>query len=141
MAEVRAATPADVADAVELMVEAYQTRFPWLGEPEAACRARFSKRFAERHPHLRVIGAIGALEGLSEQIGSHINLLFVRSPGSGVGLRLLRAAEVRGAWSLDCFAANHRAQAFYRRAGWTSTATFWRPLLGQVHQQVEFRRL
>ncbi len=141
MAEVRAATPADIADAAELMVAAHRNHFPWLAARDpAASRARFQQRFQDGWQRLTVIGPIGQLDGLLERRGGYINLLFVRTPGAGTGTKLLRAGEAAGAWALECFVANERAQAFYRREGWVESSRYLRPFYGEVHQFLEFRR-
>jgi GNAT superfamily N-acetyltransferase len=98
----------------------------------------FRKKFAQdwRVVLLAFIGR--RLAGFSLVRARHIEMLFVapKSQGKGVGLALLGAAESGGAVSLECFAANHRARAFYERAGWRQTRAYSREFAGHTYDFV-----
>jgi putative acetyltransferase len=72
--------------------------------------------------------------------GAHIDMIFV-SPSvqrSGVGTALLLHAQAGGARSLEVFASNGPARAFYERHGWHVTRLYSRMYAGKHRDFVRY---
>ena len=136
--------PAKPADAEELAKVAHASFHAAFASimTEAGLRTRsldfFRKKFADDWRVVLVALAGGQIQGFSLVRDRHIEMLFVapEAQGRGVGFALLGAAESQGAVSLECFAANHAARAFYERAGWRQTRAYSREFAGEVYEFV-----
>jgi putative acetyltransferase len=84
----------------------------------------------------------GAIVAFSLMTDCHIDMLFVDPErlGQGAGIALLRAAERAGAATLECFADNAPARAFYTHAGWRLTKQYEREFAGAIMRFVLFER-
>jgi putative acetyltransferase len=103
----------------------------------------FRRRFVRHVPRISVAWLPRQMAGFSLVRRGYLQMLFVR-PGlqsRGVGRALLRNAERRGARTLDCFAVNLRARAFYRREGWRLIRRFRLSFAGDRHNAVFFAAL
>lgn len=136
---IRHAERADIPELAALVTASYRAAFlPILGEPGLALRtpAFFAERFHAEWPHVRVAAeASGRITGMAEVRDGHLDMLFLAPglTGRGTGAALLHDAEMRGARTLECFAANAGARRFYARAGWRETRAYERPFSGAVH--------
>jgi putative acetyltransferase len=107
----------------------------------------FRERYAETWPRMMVAeqsgaGQAGAVVAFSLTTDGHIDMLFVDPErlGQGAGIALLRAAERAGAVTLECFADNALARAFYAHAGWRLTKQYEREFAGAMMRFVLFER-
>jgi ribosomal protein S18 acetylase RimI-like enzyme len=137
----RPATPDDAEDLARVAHASFHQAFaPIMTEAGLATRSLefFRQKFAGDWRVVLVAHIGRRIVGFSLVRARHIELLFVapKAQGKGVGLALLAAAESNGAVSLECFAANHRARAFYERAGWRQTRAYSREFAGNVYDFV-----
>jgi ribosomal protein S18 acetylase RimI-like enzyme len=137
----RPATAEDVEELSTVAHASFHDAFATIMSPaglETRSLDFFRQKFAQdwRVVLLAVIGK--RIVGFSLVRARHIEMLFVapRSQGQGVGLALLGAAESNGAVSLECFALNHRARAFYERARWRLTRSYAREFAGDSYDFV-----
>ena len=137
----RPATPDDVEELAKVAHASFHDAFAPIMSP-AGLETRgldfFRKKFA-RDWRVVLLALIGRrIVGFSLVRARHVEMLFVapKSQGKGAGWALLGAAESHGAVSLECFAANHRARAFYERAGWRLTRAYSREFAGAVYDFV-----
>ena len=92
---------------------------------------RFRERIAALLPHVRAIGADGALLGFSIVKDDELYQLFVdaNARGTGIAVALIEDAETRvaatgaGTIWLTCAIGNDRAARFYEKRGWQRVAT------------------
>lgn len=108
--------------------------------------AFYHRRLAAFAEHLRIIGPVGAPEGLCMTRKDEVFQLFVtpEARGTGIATALLTDAEAKlaaqGATTghLSCLPTNTRAIAFYRRQGWQPGGIEARPLqTGEGHVMVD----
>lgn len=140
---VRAAGAADVPAMAAVAAASYRHAFAAILPPEvleARSPAHFRERFAATWPRMRVAEDAGRIVAFSLVTDGHIDMLFAdpRRLGRGAGRALLRAAEANGARSLECFAANAAARAFYAHCGWRLTREYEREFAGAVRRFVLF---
>ncbi len=140
---VRATAEADIREVSKVAAASYADGF--AGILDAATLAErtagfFAARFAEAWPRMTTAALDGRIVGFSLVTDGHIDMLFVApwSYGSGAGKALLRAAEAAGARTLECFADNAKARAFYEHNGWRLTAAYQRSFAGRVMRFVQF---
>lgn len=132
----RPAKPDDVAWLTETSLEAYRSVFaPLLPDCDWSRfdHAFFKARFKRQWPDIR-IAAQGSLRlGFCLMTSGNIDMLFVAQGQrrNGAGLTLLNDAEAQGAVTLECFAVNSLARAFYEHHGWVETANYAREFAGQ----------
>lgn len=139
----RPATAADIPAVAAVVAASFQQAMAHIIEPETMAGRtpeHYAERLAQSWPGVTVAELDGAIRGVTLVIDRHIDLLFVdpATQGRGVGLALLRAAERAGAASLECFARNHAARAFYERAGWRLTRRYRRVYLGRRRSFVRY---
>ena len=146
----RPATEADVPAMAAVSSASYRAAFAGI-LPAAVLAQRspehFRERFAETWPRMMVAEEWGAeqdgrIVAFSLVTAGHIDMLFVDPErlGQGAGIALLRAAERAGAETLECFADNAPARAFYERAGWRLTKQYEREFAGAMMRFVLFER-
>ncbi len=134
-ARVRRARAADVPALARVALRAWRAAFaPIVPDSVLAARslADFRRRFATSLARVRVVERAGRIAGFTLVTDGHIDMLFVdpRAQGSGLGRALLADAERRGARSLESFARNRAACAFYEAAGWRVARAYRRTFLG-----------
>lgn len=141
---VRAAVDADLADLCRVASAAFASAFADIVDPRTIAartpesfRARFSARLAD----MRAAVEDGTVAGFSLVTGTHLDMLFVdpARQGRGAGLALIEDAVARGCETLESFAANIRARAFYERAGFRLAASYRRPYEGRETAFVLYR--
>jgi putative acetyltransferase len=142
---IRDAGEGDVPALAELAADSYRAAFlPIIGEAGLALRrpAFFAGRFQDEWPHLRLAAGDGGILGFAEVRSGMLDMLFVRPglTGRGIGPKLLRDAEARGAVRLECFVENRDARRFYAREGWRETTTHERDFAGGRYRFVTFEK-
>jgi putative acetyltransferase len=140
---VRPARPGDIEPTALVALAAYRQAFAGILSP-AALAARSAAGFAERFRAALdrlIVAEQDGIAGFLLMTDRHIDMLFVTPDrqGKGIGLALLRAAEATGARSLECFARNTGARAFYERAGWVLDQGYTRMFDGVAHEFVTYR--
>jgi putative acetyltransferase len=133
---IRDATEADIAALAAVAVRSYRAGFAHILDEAELARAdevHFRRRFARDWPLTRLAEDEGAVLGFCTQSQGHVHMLFVDPVGigSGIGRDLLGDAERAGACTLECFADNRRAIAFYERCGWRIEKRYEREFLGR----------
>ena len=132
----RPATPDDIAWLAETSLEAYRSVFaPLLPECDWSGfdHAFFTARFERQWPDIRIAAQGAQRLGFCLVTNANIDMLFVADGQrrNGAGLILLNDAEAQGAVTLECFALNSLARAFYERHGWVEIAGHARDFAGQ----------
>ena len=141
----RPATEADIPAMAAVSSASYRIAFAGI-LPAAVLAQRspehFRERFAETWPRMAVAEHDGRIVAFSLVTSGHIDMLFVDPErlGQGAGIALLRAAERNGALTLECFADNAPARAFYEHAGWRLTKHYEREFAGAMMSFVLFER-
>lgn len=133
---IRDACEADIGALATVASRSYRAGFAHIlseAELARADAAHFRDRFARDWPLTRLVAAGDVIRGFCCQSEGHVHMLFVDPDhfGSGLGQDLLVDAEQRGARTLECFADNHRAIAFYERCGWHVDRRYEREFLGR----------
>lgn len=141
----RAATEADIAETARVAVASYGAGFASILEQPVLAgydTAFFEKRFRDQLARLWVAEDEGRILGFLKLTDAHIDMLFVDPAafGTGVGAAILRHAETLGATTLECFAENHAARAFYTRMGWRLARAYSREFAGRTRDFVWFER-
>ena len=140
----RPAAAEDVPALAGMAAASWQMAFVGILEAEAlAARdaAYFGGRFGQVWERISVaVDSNGGMAGFLLVTAGHIDMLFVREPGRGVGSLLLRHAEMQGARSLECFRDNAAARRFYGHAGWQPVAAYDRSFLGKVRAFVRYEK-
>jgi putative acetyltransferase len=141
---VRAATEDDLPALCRVAAAAFASGFAGILDPPAISARTpesFRARFAARLPDMRVASAADAVAGFSLVTGSHLDMLFVdpARQGRGVGRALLLEAVARGCTTLESFAANAKARAFYEAAGFRIAETYVRAYEGRPMAFVLYR--
>jgi putative acetyltransferase len=142
---VRAAGAADIPAMAAVASASYRIAFAGI-LPTDVLAARspehFAERFAESWPRMAVAKHDGRIVAFSLVTSGHIDMLFVDPErlGQGAGIALLREAERTGAQTLECFADNAPARAFYAHAGWHLTKRYQREFAGAMMWFVLFER-
>jgi putative acetyltransferase len=134
-----------VAAVAAVAAASYQAGFAGILEPEvlaARGEAFFAPRLAEAGARLRIVERLGRVLGFCLMTEGHIDMLFVapEGQGSGAGSALLVDAEVRGACSLECFAANRAARDYYERHGWRVASAYRRDFAGRLRDFVRYEK-
>ena len=134
VARVRRARPADLPALARVALGAWRATFVAIVPPvvvAARSLADFRRRFAASLAQVRVVEWRGRIAGFTLVTDGHIDMLFVdlHAQGRGLGRALLADAERRGARSLESFARNRAARAFYAAAGWRVTRSYRRVFL------------
>jgi len=142
---VRPAAEPDIPAMAAVASASYRVAFATiLPVPVLAERspAHFAQRFAETWTRMAVAERDGSIVAFSLITDGHIDMLFVDPEllGQGAGIALLRAAERDGAKSLECFADNAPARAFYEHAGWRLSKSYEREFAGAMMRFVLFER-
>jgi putative acetyltransferase len=142
---VRPATEADIPAMARVSSASYRVAFAGILPTEVLAERsaeHFRERFAETWPRMKVAEQARAIVAFSLTTDGHIDMLFVDPErlGQGAGIALLRAAERAGAMTLECFADNAPARAFYTRAGWRLTKQYEREFAGAMMRFVLFER-
>ncbi len=141
----RPAREADIAGMATVASASYRVAFATI-LPTDVLAARspehFAERFVETWPRMAVAEHDGRIVAFSLTTAGHIDMLFVDPErlGQGAGIALLRDAERAGARTLECFADNAPARAFYERAGWRLTKQYEREFAGAMMRFVLFER-
>ncbi len=140
---VRPAAEADIPALAAVASASYRDGFAAILDAATLAErtpAFFGARFAESWPRMAAAARDGRIVGFSLVTDSHIDMLFVdpAAYGSGAGKALLHAAERAGARTLECFADNAKARAFYENCGWRLTAAYQRAFAGRVMRFVQF---
>jgi putative acetyltransferase len=135
--KVRAARRADIPALAGIAERSYRSGFADILEEDVlASRTAgwFAQRFAEEIQRIRVAVEARRLLGFTLVTGPHIDMLFVdpEAARQGAGAALLRDAEAQGAATLECFADNAPARAFYEHHGWRVTEDYEREFLGRM---------
>ena len=104
--------------------------------------AYFAERFAGAWERILVAVQQDDALGFLLMTDGHIDMLFMDpgSSGQGGGAQLLKAAEDRGAKSIECFRDNHRARRFYERHGWRVTRAYEREFAGRNRSFVFYEK-
>ncbi len=141
----RDAEPLDVAALAALAATSYRVAFAEILEPAALAlrdESFFSGYFTESLPQIRVALSGGTIAAFAKTTDDHLDMLFTDAAfqGSGHGDALLRDAEARGARSLEAFAANLPARAFYERRGWRLTKSYEREFIGKMRSFVFYEK-
>lgn len=145
---IRPANPADIAPLSELAARAYARAFAHLlaaGQLKQRPVAYYRERFQAQIDGLWLAESSDAgratLLGYFLLRGKELEQIFLDPGGTdhGVGRALLQQAERLGATELECFAGNHRARRFYKRAGWQLTEAFEREFEGHRQSFVRYR--
>ncbi len=144
--EVRAATAGDIPRLAETAAASYHDAFKLLLAETALTkrdRAYFERRFRENLDKLSVAGRSGEIDGFTMMTAHNIDMFFVApaAQGTGVGRAMIEHAEARGAKTLECFAGNAPARAFYERHGWTLDQSYARDYEGSAMSFVTYVRL
>lgn len=142
---VRPARDEDVAALAEVAAKSYSAAFSAILEPEVLATrnaAFFAERFRSSCERMLLAEQNGKIIGFLLMTDGHIDMLFMdpASSGQGGGARLLEAAEMRGAKSLECFRDNHGARRFYERHGWCVTRTYEREFAGRDRSFVFYEK-
>jgi putative acetyltransferase len=142
---VRRAVAADIRALAEVASASYRAAFAVIlpaGALAERSPAHFRARFASCWEHMAAAERDGRIVAFSLVTDGHIDMLFVdpRELGKGAGIALLRAAERAGARTLECFADNAPARAFYEHAGWRLTKSYEREFAGQAMRFGLFER-
>jgi len=142
---VRPAAEADVPAMAAVSSASYRVAFAGILPTEVLAQRspeHFRERFAETWPRMAVAEQDGRIVAFSLVTAGHIDMLFVDPErlGHGAGIALLRAAERAGAETLECFADNAPARAFYERAGWRLTKQYEREFAGAMMRFVLFEK-
>ena len=141
----REAIEADIPQLVETARDSYRDAFKLLLSEGALAkrdRAYFEMRFRESLEKLIVAEQGGAIAGFMLMTGENIDMFFVdpKAQSRGIGKAMIAHAEALGAKTLECFAANAPARAFYERRGWTLDQSRERAFEGAVMSFVTYRR-
>jgi GNAT superfamily N-acetyltransferase len=142
---VRPAREADIPAMAAVASASYRVAFAGILPADVLAErspGHFHERFAETWPRMMVAEQDGSIVAFSLTTDVHIDMLFVDPArlGRGAGIALLRAAERAGAATLECFADNAPARAFYAHAGWRLTKHYEREFAGGVMRFVLFER-
>jgi putative acetyltransferase len=142
---VRAARTEDVPVLASLAERSYRAAFAHILERdvlEGRDAAFFAERFASSWE--RMLVALSGEEpiGFLLMTGGHIDMLFMDPAASrrGGGALLLKAAEARGARTLECFRDNHGARRFYERHGWRVEREYERDFAGKSRSFVFYAK-
>jgi putative acetyltransferase len=134
-----------VAATAAVAAASYRAGFADILEPGVLAgrdAAFFAPRLAEAGARLRVAEDGGLILGFCLMTDGHIDMLFVapEAQGRGAGRALLAEAQARGGRSLECFADNRSARAFYERHGWRVAAAYRRDFAGRARDFVRYER-
>jgi putative acetyltransferase len=141
--KVRAARKADIPAIADIAERSYRSGFADILEEDVLSSRTadwFAQRFAEEIQRIRVAVEARRLLGFTLITGPHIDMLFVDPDVArqGAGAALLQDAEAQGAATLECFADNGPARAFYERHGWRITEDYEREFLGRMRRFVMY---
>jgi len=142
---VRQARIEDIPSLARVAARSYRTGFATILEPDALAgrdAAYFAERFAGAWERMLVAVQRDDALGFLLMTDGHIDMLFMDpgSCGEGGGAQLLKAAEDRGAKSLECFRDNHGARRFYERHGWRVTRAYEREFAGMKRSFVFYEK-
>jgi putative acetyltransferase len=142
---IRSARESDIAALAAIATRSYRRAFANILEASALAKydeAFFRDRFAGCWPGTRLLVARDDIVGFCTMTDSHIDMIFLDpgSMGRGHGRALLNDAESRGARSLECFAMNKQACAFYEARGWRMTRRYSREFAGRQRDFVWFEK-
>ena len=140
---VRPAEPDDIPALAAIAQSSYSLAFADILEAEVIDDhdiTFFMARFAHAWQRMLVALSDGTLAGFLLMTDQHIDMLFMdpAANGRGGGAFLLKAAEQRGARSLECFRDNHAARRFYERHGWWVERGYDRDFAGKSRSFVRY---
>ena len=141
----RDARTEDLLGLAELSAASYRVAFAEILEPDAlAARGAdfFLAIFAPALFQIRLAEDGGRIAAFAKTTGTHLDMLFTASAfqGRGHGAALLAEAEARHVCSLEAFAANASARAFYERRGWRLTRSYERNFIGRSRAFVFYEK-
>ncbi len=132
--EIRPADPTEIEALARLRHDGWHDAHAAI-VPAALVRVRtfenFAARLADMLGKVRVVGPLGAPQGLHLIAGDELYQFYVaaRARGTGVAASLIADAEARlaeagveTAW-LECAIGNERAAKFYEKCGWRRSGT------------------
>ena len=133
----------DLPTLADLAAESYRVAFAQILEPEAMAQRDagfFKDHFAATLAQIRVAEAAGEIAAFAKTTGAHLDMLFTSAAhqGRGHGAALLAEAVARGVRSLEAFADNKPARAFYERRGWRLARAYERDFIGRPRAFVFF---
>lgn len=142
---VRSAEAADIPALVVIAERSYRAAFREILEEDVLAErsaAFFAARFETAWPRMMVALSDETPIGFLLMTDGHIDMLFIDpdASGQGVGAKLLREAERRGARTLECFRDNHGARRFYERYGWRVAKAYDRDFAGKSRSFVFYAK-
>jgi putative acetyltransferase len=144
-AMLRDAQVEDLQALADLAAASYRVAFAEILEPEAMILRGadfFVSIFATALPQIRLAEEGGQIAAFAKTTGTHLDMLFTAPAfqGRGHGAALLAEAEARHVCSLEAFAANLSARAFYERRGWRLTRSYERDFIGRSRAFVLYEK-
>ena len=141
----RDARTEDLLGLAELSAASYRVAFAEILEPDALAARRadfFLAIFAPALSQIHLVEEGGQIAAFAKTTGTHLDMLFTASAfqGRGYGAALLAEAEARHVCSLEAFAANASARAFYERRGWRLTRSYERNFIGRSRAFVFYEK-
>lgn len=109
---------------LEIWLAASRTGHPFLTEADLEAQRRLVRDVYLEQAETWVAVEGGAIQGFIGLLDAHVGGLFVDPPrhGRGIGAMLIRhAAALKGPLTVEVYAANTGALAFYRSLGFVET--------------------
>jgi putative acetyltransferase len=143
--KVRKAQPDDIPALAGIAARSYAGAFAGILEADVLAGrdpAFFADRFAASLDRMLLAEKGGAPLGFSLVTNGHLDMLFVdpAAQGTGAGSALMDVCEGEGIRTLECFAANAPARAFYERRGWRLREAYERDFAGALRSFVLYER-